>query len=38
MSLIALNNIDTSFNSYQQIINLHNDNKNNFLTDIELSF
>jgi anti-sigma regulatory factor (Ser/Thr protein kinase) len=38
MSPVVLHNIDTSFSSYQQIINLYNDNKDSFLADIELSF
>lgn len=38
MSPIVLNNIDTSFSSYQQLISMFNDNKDNFLADIDLSF
>ena len=38
MSEFNLVNIDTSFESYQQLINLYNENKDNWFETIEISF
>lgn len=38
MNKFTLVNIDTSFESYQQLINLYNENKNNHFDTIELAF
>ena len=38
MSKFNLVNIDTSFESYQQLINLYNENKDNWFETIEISF
>ncbi len=38
MSEFNLVNIDTSFESYQQLINLYNENKDSWFETIEISF
>ena len=38
MNKFTLANIDTSFESYQQLINLYNANKNNHFDTIKLDF
>ena len=38
MSNFTLDNIDTSFEGYQQLINLYNENKDRLFEDINLSF
>jgi hypothetical protein len=38
MSKFNLVNIDTSFESYQQLINLYNENKDSWFETIEISF
>ena len=38
MSIFTLRNIDTSYDCYNQLISLYNDNKHKFLDTIEISF